>query len=832
MSDDPIKYVFTSPWDGGVGYGRLQEIAGRFNVETDEILRLSAGEPWAQGIVARGLAAVGAGLKDKDIVWIPRRAAEWPLDHGASWTEWAINDGDTLQTIVDDLKGGSPIGLLVPAWGPKSATDLPHSSVSAMPRVSLASFIWYYYANAALRADTLRASGKGVEADQLATFPDLTLSTKTSKSIWVPIVPPVRSVIAVAPSSVQQPLTGATVEVKPNEKLHALTNALRNIELQLNGIHINRANIADVLNDGDKILASLRQLRETMTATAKGWEGATDSAAAYYPNVASDPDSPGAKERRAVAMAKLERLIAVAEPKIQSHLRKEKPGEKASPIWSSFTKTAVATLDIASATSAVRTLVAADGLMPLVAELCPLMFDAPVRNLAGAKVALLDYVCGIGAAAAAALANSTKTEEVAFVQGIARSHTAQNTPGPGCKSLIEYAWACANGFVVGDHVEFPPTTAPYEALGVQIAIEGYQTLNELSPTVKTSGDRVTASDVAKKAAEAAFNKAIDKIRPLLEKLGILKEKEPATGIVAKLKDAAAFCVGEKGNFDKVTQTLKLGEYEAEELRAFAGGFLAPFAKEKQSPFAKFIPKGMGGSLAILGTLWEIATAESEIVEAASSAKLPWSGAAKAGADTAKAGADITKATLEGAKALKLFATSPEGEAIAFGAPVEGIIAIFGRASFLLGAVCECVEVWQAAEEKNRRDEAGHIMGAVGYTCLFIATAGGMPVLVVIGAGLLVGDIVLTKGSAIKELLEGKAVADYDAIIGAPAGVDPYEDAPPEKGEPPKKPRCADYVAAWAGPAGFDQEVADFKSAFHREDFGPPPLQARTTDLKS
>ena len=837
MSDDPIKYVFTSPWDGGTGHGELQEIASRFGVkEQAEILTLSAGEPWTQRLGESARAWMGAGLEDKDVLRIPRGDAEWPLDHGASWAEWPINDGDTVQMIVDDLKGGSPIGLLIPGWAPPNDVGDSHSSVADRPGVSLVSFIWYYYANAALRADTLRASGQGVEADQLATFPNLTLNTSTAKTIWVPVIPPVRSTIAVAPSSVLQPLTGATVDVKPSDKFRVLTELLRNIELQLDGIHANRCTLAGVLSEGEAVLTNLAHLRRSMVATAEGWKNAAAAAPGFYSNPYARQDAPGATERRAAAIARLDDLIALATTKIRSPVDSN---GRPIPIWMTrdliprprkeppnFPKNFED--DIQHATTAVQGLIGGQGdtgLMSLVVELCPFMHDAPVRTRSKMQVTLLDYVCGLAAGVAAALANSTDSKELEFVRGIATAaQTGVKNPGQDCANLIEYAAACTNGFATGDRVEFPGTSAPMQVLGVLQAISLHKQIQALSPGVDTSGARITATAAAKLAANTALNATIAKIRPLLIAAGVVDEQPLPTGIAAKIKAASDVHEGTKSSFEDLVRALKTANYGEAKLKAFAGGLLAPFAEEKEPAFAKFVPKGMRGCVPLLGPLFDVAQAESEIAEIGTKAALTVPSVIKTGADALKATGEVVASTLEGAKALKLFATGPSGELLAFGKAAEVTIKALGRASFVLGAVSESVEVYDAWREKDRIGEFAHVAGAAGYVCLFAASVGGAPVLVVVGTSLLVGDVVLTKGRILTELLKGETAKLYEAVIPTPD-----EEKVPEgerKTKANKDREAAELFAKWDRVLDFKVPVGHLRAAFRNDDFANVPFPNR------
>ena len=259
MSDDPIRYVFTPPWDGASRAGEIQEITARFGAhDYREIVALSAGQPWTQRLGESERLFFSGGLEDNDVLFVPVYGAEWKLEDGAQWTEWLLSDGDTLQMVVDAMAKGTPIGKLIPAWNyAGDALTLHYAMLGNNPRASLLSFVWYYHRNSSLRRDTLRAAGGDVNTDSLGRFPALALVTTNAKTVWLPVIPPVKMVVPVAPSAPDAPQTGATIDVKPNDQFHALTAALRNLELQLDGIDENRAKIVAVVTEGETVLSAL-----------------------------------------------------------------------------------------------------------------------------------------------------------------------------------------------------------------------------------------------------------------------------------------------------------------------------------------------------------------------------------------------------------------------------------------------------------------------------------------------------------------------------------------------------------------------------------------------
>ena len=351
----------------------------------------------------------------------------------------------------------------------------------------------------------------------------------------------------------------------------------------------------------------------------------------------------------------------------------------------------------------VASLIKVDQMRALAAELCPLMYDAPARDRRGNNTTLLDYVCTVAARAASALANSTNADEIALVWNVADAHTPTKAPGPGCANLIEYACACANGFNTPIGIEFPPTNAPQRVLGIVLAIRFKKDIDAIGTGVRTKDGKLKPSALAKTAADKAVSLAIAKIRPLLVAAGIAEEADLPTGVAAKAAAAYDLYKGKGAALQAARKAMTLAEYEPESVKAFAAGLLVPLAGEEKSTFAALIPKGLGGFTTILKTLWEVAGAEAEAAEGGEKVKTSSSSAIEGGSNLAKALFEATSATLEGAKSLELFAKGPEGELLSFGEGAEVLVKVLGRTSFLLGAVSETVQVWDAAKDKQWSD---------------------------------------------------------------------------------------------------------------------------------
>jgi hypothetical protein len=804
MSDDKFVYTYTHPGDDSSGRGALGEIAARFGTSEGTIRDLSQGADWLSRTAEGVFLTMGGGLRDGDELTVPSQGAEWSLPEGAVWAPWHFDVGDTLQVVMDDLAEGTPIGRLVPAHNDLGGT--PSVSVAAEPLISTLSMIWYYHRNAPLRRTTLRSTRTNVETFTL--FPTLTLDSSPSagRTIWVPVFPPRTTTVRLAPSFVSDPKTGATVEVQPDNEFSLLIEALASLETQLDGIDMNRATMVATMRQGEGILRAFADLRESMRSRVEQWDTASRAAAM---NHMPDPDTSDARAARAVALQNMDALIAAATDGIEAKagwrevLKKnakdaQTPNEK----------------DIALAAETVRSMVERADWIALAADLCPTMQNAPLRNRKGERVILLEQLCLLAARAAVVLANSTP-EHLAFVRDVADQYSDDKRPGPGFTNLIGYACAWTNGFDTPDGVAFPATTAPHQCFSVLFSIFLLEHVETVADGVTVTGNRISATDKVRSYARKAVGFALKKVSPLLIAAGIMKAGDPvpSQGLVEKLIALWTLYQGKGTVQGLAAKSIKLAGATEGDLAPFLGGLLLPLRAQRPSRFAQYIPEGFGGFVMILSTLWDVSVAASSEVDASTKLGQETSSKVLDVVATTRAGSDATVAIIKGAKALGLFGKSVTGEplAVGLGAFADTAVAFLGRVSFLLGAVSESVAVYQAEQDGDWVNATGHFLGAAGYVCFWVASAtGGAPVVVVVGVGLFLGSVAMTKGDVIVEIFEGDTVEKFKAI-SVTAKDDPNRTHAARH-------ELADNVAKWTRAAKFEPPFNVFVGAFAAANF--------------
>ena len=639
--------------------------------------------------------------------------------------------------------------------------------------------IWDDYRNAMVRRATIQAgatNGKSISG----TIP-------SGSALMVPVFVPVEQTVSVAPSPVENPQIGATVDVRPDDRFSKLARLLQDVEAALDDVDAVHARIAASVRSAQNLCTNLSELHRSMVNTTDNFTAANQ---AYAVNASSrgihltyDQVHEG-EDARSKALDAVADLVDKALEKLYGQ-----------PVWLKEYPTAES--DLTMTIGRVKDMIKDATMMGLVVDLVPTVFAVPMSvrraRLLRAKrtgMACLNYICHLAARAAVAIASSPKKADWDSLQAIV-GQTKQ--AGSECADLIEYACACTRGFDAT--AKRPMSSAPFSCLGVVSTLHAAHALEEAWTT--TSPESRGRQDIALRATGVIFNN----FDPLFKAAGLDVDvnTKPEEWVKA-LKDKTEAYSAAKESIEGVKGALELSEsLKDSDARRFLGAIVAPFDKD-EGPLRELIPKSARSFYSAFQTLWDVATKVSKTVE--SSEKDTIAGWASANASAM----DAAKGLLEGAKALEFF--EENGAALEM---AEDTIALLGRATFILTIVAEGFEAYQAAEKGKETEALGHAALAGSAFCLLVgsgvtgagaALTGG--VIVAVGAVLLVGGVVATKGELLVSLYVGETVMRFEAIFAS--------DTP-----------------RWAKLFEFDDKLNEFKEAFEAANFAAGAASGRRVD---
>ncbi len=701
----------------------LGTVADRFRTTPERIRDLSnaVGQKWADHYVAT--IKLMNILREGDMLIVPVPDAIPSLPAGADWREYPTPPGATVRSVVQALK-----------------TPVPNVGRIIDDSDSVVALIWDYYRNARIRRAAVQGGLPHGQSSDTCTIP-------AGSPLLVPVFPPQDQIIYAAPSPVSDPKTSATIDVKPDDRFSRLTQLLQDVERALDDVDAVRARIAAGQLTAENICTNFIKLKESMEETAEDFTSANEFYARHWAETTGRPVpydmAHDGEEAREAAIKAIEPLIDKAVENLRGR-----------PVWQKEYSTAEDDLKLTIAT--LKRLIKSQELMELVIELVPTLFAVPVSVRAArllrrrrTGVSCLTYICHLAARAAVALANSPTKSDGDVLKGFVGQ---KKQAGDQCADLIEYACACTRGFESTNKLAANP--APFSCLGV---VSTLHIANILADTwTAAARDASPTKTAVGLALNVALNTVFKDIAPFVDTNAHHFDRDAMEAVKEKYE---AYLIAKEGA-ETFHEALDLSEPLKPSLVArFLGNLLSPFDKEG-GPLRELIPKSARSFYYAFTTLFETGEKLGKMKESSDS------GTTAGLVETYKSSIEFKKTILEGAKALEFI----EGEGAEL---AEAAVDFLGRATFLLTIVVEACEAVEAIEKDDIKAAEGPVALAGSALCFLIGggTAGAAgAVFIAVGAVLLVGGIVATKGDIAVKLYGGETVTQYNQIKTSPTSV--------------------------------------------------------------